>query len=93
MGPYNTPHTDDGASKWAEGLDHSAMLEFAVPYIEAFKQGKREPVINKEMLVYWHRPHMKDANCDATDNCGSKPKGWDVSRHQAYHVLPLTTVR
>lgn len=55
------------------------MLDFAVPYIEAFKQGKSEPVVSKENLVYWHRPHLKTASCDATDNCGSKPKGWDVS--------------
>lgn len=76
IGPYNTPHTDDGSSKWAAGLDHSAMLELAVPYIEAFKTGASAPVIKDEMLVYWYRPHLKDASCDNTDVCGSKPTGW-----------------
>ena len=79
IGPYNTPHTDDGSSKWADGLDHSAMLDFAVPYIEAFKTGATEPVITTEMLVYWYRPTLKSASCDSTDNCGSKPTGWEVS--------------
>jgi glucan endo-1,3-alpha-glucosidase len=81
IGPYSSAHTDDGASKWAEGLDHSAMLDFSVPYIEAFKQGKTEPVITTEALHYWHRPHLKTAQCDSSDNCGSKPNGWEVSRH------------
>ena len=54
------------------------MLDFAVPYIEAFKSGASEPVITSEMLVYWYRPHLKSAECDSTDICGSKPTGWDV---------------
>ena len=55
------------------------MLDFSVPYIEAFKQGATEPIITNEMLVYWHRPHLKDVSCDSTDNCGSRPTGADVS--------------
>lgn len=77
IGPYNTPHTDDSSSAWAAGLDHTAMLDFAVPYIKAFKAGETAPVIEEEMLVYWYRPHLKSASCDSTDNCGSKPTGWD----------------
>lgn len=77
IGPYNTPHTDDSSSAWAAGLDHTAMLDFAVPYIKAFKAGETAPVIDNEMLVYWYRPHLKSASCDSTDNCGSKPTGWD----------------
>ncbi|KAL0240570.1 hypothetical protein I308_106367 [Cryptococcus tetragattii IND107] len=77
IGPYNTPHTDDSSSAWAAGLDHKAMLDFAVPYIKAFKAGETAPVIEEEMLVYWYRPHLKSASCDSTDNCGSKPTGWD----------------
>lgn len=53
------------------------MLDFAVPYIKAFKAGETAPVIDNEMLVYWYRPHLKSASCDSTDNCGSKPTGWD----------------
>ena len=77
VGPYNTPHTDDGASKWASGLDHTAMLDLSVPYIQAFKAGISAPVVTQEFAVYWHRPHLKDVSCDSTDNCGSKPTGWD----------------
>ncbi|ODN73979.1 hypothetical protein L202_07473 [Cryptococcus amylolentus CBS 6039] len=77
IGPYDTPHTDDSSSLWASGLDHTAMIDFAIPYIKAFKAGKSEPVIEQEMLVYWHRPHLKSASCDDTDNCLGKPTGWD----------------
>lgn len=53
------------------------MLDFAVPYIKAFKAGETAPVIDSEMLVYWHRPHLKSVSCDSTDICGSRPTGWD----------------
>jgi len=65
------------------------MLDFAVPYIEAFKTGATEPGITTEMLVYWYRPHLKAANCDSTDNCGTKPTGWNVSLFAG--MLPLIT--
>jgi glucan endo-1,3-alpha-glucosidase len=54
------------------------MLEFAKPYIEAFKTGSPTPVIKRDMLVYWHRPTLKNVECDATDSCGAKPAGWEV---------------
>ncbi len=79
VGPFDTPHSDDGSSRWAAGMPHNALLDFAKPYISAFKNGAQAPVIDQDMLIYWYRPHMKDANCDSTDNCGSKPDGWDVS--------------
>ena len=62
------------------------MLELAVPYIEAFKTGASAPVIKDEMLVYWYRPHLKDASCDNTDVCGSKPTGWSVSVFKLNHL-------
>ena len=78
IGPLDTPHSDDGSSRYTKGLDHTAHLEFAVPYIKAFKTGSKTPIIEQDMLVYWYRPHLKSASCDSTDNCGSKPTGWDV---------------
>ena len=81
IGPYDTPHTDDGSSKWAKGFDHTPMMDFMVPYIKAFKTGATQPVIEDEMIVYWYRPHLKSAECDSTDNCGSKPTGWEVSHY------------
>lgn len=77
IGPYDTPHTDDGSSAWASGLDHTAMLDMAVPYINAFKAGQTTVTVEDEMLVYWYRPHLKSAECDSTDMCGAKPTGWD----------------
>ncbi|WRT67952.1 uncharacterized protein IL334_004926 [Kwoniella shivajii] len=75
--PWGGNHTDDGSSKWSEGLDHSAMLDLSLPYIKAWKAGKKSPVIEKDQLFYWYRPHLKSANCDDTDNFGSKPEGWE----------------
>jgi hypothetical protein len=60
-------------------MPHGAMLEFAKPYITAFKTGSPTPIIDRDMLVYWHRPTLKNVECDATDNCGAKPEGWEVS--------------
>lgn len=60
-------------------MPHDAMLEFAKPYIAAFKTGSPTPIIERDMLVYWHRPTLKNVECDATDNCGSRPEGWEVS--------------
>lgn len=90
VGPYDTPHTDDGSSKWAKDMPHDAMLEFAKPYMTAFKTGSPTPIIERDMLVYWHRPTLKNVECDATDNCGSKPEGWEVSRASLPGLIILT---
>lgn len=66
-------------------MPHDAMLEFAKPYIAAFKTGSPTPIIERDMLVYWHRPTLKNVECDATDNCGAKPEGWEV---RAYPPSP-----
>ncbi|KAJ9116385.1 hypothetical protein QFC22_004826 [Naganishia vaughanmartiniae] len=84
LGPFDTPHTDDGSSKWAKDLPHGAMLEFAKPYINAFKTGSPTPIIDREMLVYWHRPTLKNVQCDATDNCGAKPDGWEMLSDEVF---------
>lgn len=77
IAPYNTPHTDDGSAIWASGMDHTPLLDIAKPYISAFKAGQKEPTVDTEGLVYWYRPHLKSAECDSTDNCKGKPKGWE----------------
>lgn len=79
VGPSNNGHSDDGSGPWTDGLSHDALLEFARPYITAFKTGSRRPVIDRDMLVYWYRPHLKGvSSCDDTDNCGARPAGWDI---------------
>nr|XP_019045434.1 hypothetical protein I302_05824 [Kwoniella bestiolae CBS 10118]OCF24364.1 hypothetical protein I302_05824 [Kwoniella bestiolae CBS 10118] len=71
-------HSDDGCSKWAEGLDHLPMLDLSIPYIKAWKSGAKTPIVERDQVFYWYRPHLKSAECDASDNYGSKPDGWDI---------------
>nr|XP_018262177.1 uncharacterized protein I303_05193 [Kwoniella dejecticola CBS 10117]OBR84335.1 hypothetical protein I303_05193 [Kwoniella dejecticola CBS 10117] len=71
-------HSDDGSSKWSDGLDHLPMLDLSLPYIKAWKAGAKQPIVEKDQVFYWYRPHLKSAECDATDNFGSKPDGWDI---------------
>ncbi|OCF72760.1 hypothetical protein I204_05989 [Kwoniella mangroviensis CBS 8886] len=71
-------HSDDGCSKWAQGLDHLPMLDLSLPYIKAWKSGSKTPIVEKDQVFYWYRPHLKSAECDSTDNYGSKPDGWDI---------------
>jgi glucan endo-1,3-alpha-glucosidase len=79
VGPSDDGQSDDGSGPWTRGMPHDALLEFARPYITAFKRGSPTPVFERDMLVYWYRPNMKDvASCDSTDNCGSRPAGWDI---------------
>ncbi|KGO76524.1 Glycoside hydrolase, family 71 [Penicillium italicum] len=69
VGPLASPHTDDGASKWAMDMPHNGWLDMAKPFIAAYKAGSRLPIrfIEEEKLVYWYRPTMKSVDCDATD--------------------------
>ena len=79
VGPSDNGHSDDGSGAWTNGLSHDALLEFARPYITAFKTGSRRPVVDRDMLVYWYRPHLKSvSSCDGTDICGARPAGWDI---------------
>lgn len=74
---YLAPTTDKGSDgEWASyvaGFEHTAMLDFALPYITAYKAGQTAPTVERESIVYWHRPTLKDAPCDA-DAIG-KPDG------------------
>ncbi|KAL7420747.1 hypothetical protein Q5752_004699 [Cryptotrichosporon argae] len=90
IGPYDTPHTDDGSSAWAAGLDHTPMMDLMVPYIAAFKAGASEVTVTDDLLVYWHRPHLKTAECDSTDSAGVKPTGWDYVSDTVF-VTTLTS--
>ncbi|KLT44489.1 hypothetical protein CC85DRAFT_270841 [Cutaneotrichosporon oleaginosum] len=84
VGPLDTPWTSDGSDLWVKGMPHDAMLDLAQPYIKAFKAGASEPTVEQEGLVYWYRPTLKDVNCDATDNTGSKPKGWEFVKDSVF---------
>ena len=49
---------------------HNGWLEMAKPFIAAYKAGAKSvnQHIEKDQLIYWYRPSLKSANCDATDN-------------------------
>ena len=64
------------------------MLEMSKPYIAAFRNGQKEPVIEEDRVVYWYRPHLKSASCDSTDNCGGKPTGWEVGHPPSLSRIP-----
>ncbi|GAM36885.1 mutanase [Talaromyces pinophilus] len=71
IGPLDSPHTDDGASKWVNDMPHDGWLDLAKPFIAAFKAGATtvDSYITSDELIYWYRPTPKDVNCDATDTC------------------------
>ncbi|EED20417.1 alpha-1,3-glucanase/mutanase, putative [Talaromyces stipitatus ATCC 10500] len=71
IGPLDSPHTDDGASKWVNDMPHDGWLDLAKPFIAAFKAGATavDNYITSDELIYWYRPTPKDVNCDATDTC------------------------
>jgi hypothetical protein len=43
IGRLQSPHGDDGSSKWVYGFPHDAFLDMAVPFIAAFKAGATDP--------------------------------------------------
>ncbi|BEI83295.1 hypothetical protein CcaverHIS002_0311630 [Cutaneotrichosporon cavernicola] len=84
VGPLDTPWTSDGSDLWVKGMPHDAMLDLAGPFIKAFKAGASEPAVDQEGIVYWYRPHLKNVNCDSTDNFGSKPTGWELVKDSVF---------
>ena len=79
VGPSDNGHSDDGSGVYTNNMPHLALLEFARPYIQAFKSGSSRPAVNGDKLVYWYRPTLKSvASCDGTDAVGSRPNGWEI---------------
>ncbi|KAJ9481237.1 hypothetical protein VN97_g12255 [Penicillium thymicola] len=102
-GPLNSPHTDDGASKWVNDMPHDAWLEMAKPFIAAFKAGASSPdnYITSDQLIYWYRPSLRNQDCDMTDTCMSlannisgsyflgRPDGWQCMEDSLFVVSLL----
>ena len=61
LSKYKGTQTSDGNKKWSEGFDHTAMMDLMVPYIAAYKAGQNTVSIQEDQLVYWYRPHFKNA--------------------------------
>ncbi|KAI0457320.1 glycoside hydrolase family 71 protein [Xylaria acuta] len=105
IGRLDSPHGDDGSSKWVYGFPHDAFLDMAVPFIAAFKAGASDPApyITSDKIVYWFRPTLKGLDCDATDTTlvdvpdnssgnyfKGRPNGWETMRDEVFVVTLLT---
>ncbi|KAI0974725.1 glycoside hydrolase family 71 protein [Xylaria arbuscula] len=105
IGRLDSPHGDDGSSKWVYGFPHDAFLDMAVPFIAAFKAGASDPApyITDDKIVYWFRPTLKDLDCDATDTTlvdvpdnssgnyfKGRPNGWETMQDEVFVVTLLT---
>lgn len=77
-------HSDDGSSQWTNGFPHDAWRSLYQPYIKAYKAGASAPTIEKDQVVYWYRPHLKDAPC-SNDPLG-RPRGAEL-----YHDVVFVT--
>ncbi|KAL8787627.1 MAG: hypothetical protein Q9195_007673 [Heterodermia aff. obscurata] len=82
IGPLSSPHVDDGGSKWVNDMPHDGWLEMAKPFIAAYKAGSTSvgDYISDDQLIYWYRPSLKSASCDATDNT-AKPANVDTGNY------------
>lgn len=58
------------------------------PYIEAYKAGASAPVVESDQLVYWYRPHLKDAVC-TSDTLGV-PRGRELVADVVFVATMLT---
>lgn len=91
IGPLSSPHTDDGASKWVDGMPHGGWLEMAKPYIKAYKAGSKDVggFIEEEKLVYWYRTMRSEVECDGTDTVGARPEGHETLEDEVFVVALL----
>ena len=76
----------------------------AVPFIAAYKAGATDTAefIKEDKIVYWHRPTLKDINCDATDTTmepgnnssgnyfNGRPNGYEVMEDKVFVTTLLT---
>ncbi|ROW01305.1 hypothetical protein VMCG_05983 [Cytospora schulzeri] len=105
IGPLNSPHYDDGNSKWTNDMPHDGWMDMAKPFISAFKDGasSANSYVTTDELVYWYRPTPKSINCDATDttmvtannNSGNyfegRPDGYESLSDSVFVVSLLTS--
>ncbi|TDZ29080.1 Mutanase [Colletotrichum spinosum] len=104
VGRLDSPHGDDGNSKWVYGFPHNGWLDMAEPFIAAFHDGASDPksYIKEDKIVYWFRPTLKGVNCDATDTTmddannssgnyfKGRPAGWETMKDEVFVVTLLT---
>ncbi|KAF5523291.1 Mutanase [Colletotrichum aenigma] len=103
VGRLDSPHGDDGNSKWVYGFPHNSWLDMAKPFINAFHNGGSDvkPYISEDQIVYWFRPTLRSLNCDATDTTMAdannvsgnyfkgRPYGWETMQDKVFVVTLL----
>lgn len=104
IGPLDSPHYDDGNSKWTNDMPHDGWLDISKPFIEAYKDGatSADSYVTTDELVYWYRPTMKSLDCDATDTTmvaanndsgnyfEGRPNGYESLADSVFVVAMLT---
>src|SRR5699024_7474469 len=83
VGPLNSPHYDDGNSKWVNDMPHDGWLDLSAPFIAAYK-AKASSVnnyITDEKVVYWYRRTLRSLDCDATDTTSGRPANNDSGNY------------
>ncbi|EPS44184.1 hypothetical protein H072_1875 [Dactylellina haptotyla CBS 200.50] len=88
IGPYNSGHSDDGSSQWANGFPHDAWRTLGKPFVTAYKTGASSPTVTDEKIVYWYRPHPKGLTCS---DPLAKPNGWDYAQDKIFIATMLTS--
>ncbi|KAK5651406.1 hypothetical protein OQA88_12494 [Cercophora sp. LCS_1] len=98
VGPLSSSHVDDGASKWVDGMPHEGWMEMARPFIQAYKEGRRQVEADEERVVYWFRGAKRGVDCDGTDTtmgvemegyAGGRPDGWGTVEDVVFVVVML----
>ncbi|OAA59411.1 alpha-1,3-glucanase [Cordyceps fumosorosea ARSEF 2679] len=74
VGPLNSPHYDDGNSKWTNDMPHDGWLDLSKPFIKAYKAGAKsvDNYIDDEKIIYWYRRTLASLDCDATDTTSGR---------------------
>lgn len=104
IGRLDSPHGDDGNSKWVYGMPHNGWLDMAEPFIAAYHDGSKDVTsyIKEDKVVYWYRPTLRDIDCDATDTTmedannstgnyfKGRPDGWESLEDKVFVVTLLT---
>lgn len=104
IGRLDSPHGDDGNSKWVYGMPHNGWLDMAKPFISAYHDGATDVTsyITEDEIVYWYRPTLRDIDCDATDTTmedadnstgnyfKGRPDGWESLEDKVFVVTLLT---
>ncbi|PSR90640.1 glycosyl hydrolase family 71-domain-containing protein [Coniella lustricola] len=104
IGPLSSIHNDDGASKWVNDMPHDGFRDIAKPFIAAYKAGAKsvDSYITEDQVVYWYRPTLSTADCDATDNTmgsadnssgnyyNGRPNGYEDLEDAVFMVTLLT---